>query len=86
MVFKKKSSQKEEVIKYEFKLVAQGFIQIPGIDFDKTYFPVFFYETIRKLLAHCIPNQMIAIQLDIKTTFLNSDLDCIHENTRWRNF
>lgn len=74
-VFKKKLSSKGEVVKYKARLVAQGFSQIPGIDFEETFSPVVRYETIRILLAHAVHYNMIARQLDMKTAFLNGDLD-----------
>ena len=51
------------------RLVAQGYTQIEGIDFDETFVPVTRIESIRLLLAvACILNVKL-YQMDVKSAF-----------------
>jgi len=50
-VFKTKLNEDGQVERYKAWLVAQGFSQIPGIDFDETFAPVTRHQTLRTLLA-----------------------------------
>lgn len=60
--------------KYKARLVANGYSQIPGMDFDETYAPVCMFAPLRVLL--CIAGIMDyeADQMDVKTAFLNDEL------------
>lgn len=75
-IFKKKLSVDGKILKYKARLVAQGFSQIPGTDFQEVFSPVVRYETIRILIAHAVHRNMVTRQMDIKTAFLNGELDC----------
>ena len=50
-IFKNKSDEHGTVIKNKSRLVAQGYAQVEGIDFDETFAPVARLESIRILLA-----------------------------------
>ena len=56
-------------------LVAKGFMQIQGIDYDETFSPVARFESLRLLLALAMLNDWEIHQMDIKSVFLNSTLD-----------
>ena len=56
-------------------LVAKGFSQIPGIDFDETFSPVARFETVRLLLAVSVLEGWEIEALDVKTAFLYRNLD-----------
>ncbi|GKB58048.1 copia protein [Tanacetum coccineum] len=53
------------------KLVAQGYNQQEGIDFDETYAPVARLESIRILLAYACAHDFKLYQMDVKSAFLN---------------
>nr|GEY76848.1 zinc finger, CCHC-type [Tanacetum cinerariifolium] len=61
--------------KYKARLVIQGFRQKEGIDFFDTYAPVARITTIRLLLALAAIHDLVIHQMDVKTAFLNGDLD-----------
>ena len=50
-IFKTKLDEDGQVERYKVQLVAQGFSQIPGIDFDKTFAPVTCHQTLQTLLT-----------------------------------
>jgi hypothetical protein len=55
--------------------VAKGYTQKKGEDFFDTYSPVARLTTIRTLIAMAASYGLIIHQMDVKTTFLNGDLD-----------
>jgi hypothetical protein len=61
--------------RYRARLVAKGFTQIPGIDFDETFSPVARFESLRLLLALAALEDWEIHQLDVKSAFLNGVLD-----------
>lgn len=67
--------KKGEIDCFKSRLVAKGFAQKPGIDYDETFSPVVRFATIRTLLAHAVKNDMLIHQMDVVTAFLNGTLD-----------
>nr|GFD41153.1 retrovirus-related Pol polyprotein from transposon TNT 1-94 [Tanacetum cinerariifolium] len=53
------------------RLVAVGYSQQEGIDYDETFAPVTRIEAIRLFLAYAVHKDFIVFQMDVKTTFLN---------------
>ncbi|GJW15191.1 retrovirus-related pol polyprotein from transposon TNT 1-94 [Tanacetum coccineum] len=56
------------------KLVAKGYRQEEGIDFEKSFALVTRIEAIRIFIANAASKNIIIYQMDVKTTFLNSEL------------
>jgi hypothetical protein len=55
-------------------LVAKGFRQIEGVDYDETFLPVAMLKSIRILLAIAAYYDYEIWQMDVKTAFLNGNL------------
>nr|KAJ0196246.1 hypothetical protein LSAT_V11C700351050 [Lactuca sativa] len=60
---------------YKAILVIQGFRQKEGTDFFDTYAPIARISTIRLMLALAAIHNLVIRQMDVKTAFLNGDLD-----------
>ena len=74
-VFKVKRDGNNELVKYKGRLVAKGYSQIAGLDFNDTYAPVVRIESVRVLLAIAAFYGMYLEHYDCKTAFLNSSSD-----------
>nr|GEW50037.1 retrovirus-related Pol polyprotein from transposon TNT 1-94 [Tanacetum cinerariifolium] len=60
-----------EVLKNKARLVAQGFRQEEGIDFEESFTPVARIEAIFIFVANETNKNMTIFQMDVKTAFLN---------------
>ena len=74
-VFKMKRDGNNNPMRYKTRLVAKGYSQIAGINFDKTFAPVVRIESIRCLLAFAAFFNLDIKQIDCKTAFLNGNSD-----------
>ncbi|KAJ1694595.1 hypothetical protein LUZ63_011293 [Rhynchospora breviuscula] len=63
------------VVRNKARLVAQGFKQQEGIDFEETFAPVARLESIRMLLAYAANKGFTIFQMDVKSAFLNGWID-----------
>ncbi len=69
-VFKKKADGH-----FHVRLVAKGFTQLEGVDFDETFSPVARFESLRLLLALAMLEDWEIHQMDIKSAFLHGKLE-----------
>nr|GFA25450.1 copia protein [Tanacetum cinerariifolium] len=61
-------------LKNKARLVACGYRQEKGIDFEESFAPIERLEAIRNFLAYAAHKNMVVYQMDVKTTFLNGIL------------
>ena len=73
-VFKVKENSNGTINKYKVRLVAKGFHQVAGFDFNETFSPVVKPTTIRVVLTIALAKNWVVRQLDINNAFLNGDL------------
>jgi hypothetical protein len=62
------------VVRYKARLVAQGFSQVPGVDYFDTFAPVARLASIRTVLAFAAAEDYETGQIDIKGAYLNGEL------------
>ena len=74
-VLKVKRNENGNVDKFKARLVAQGYSQTYGIDYEDVFSPVAKYSAIRTLLALANAYNFEVHQLDVKTAFLNGIID-----------
>ncbi|GKF79643.1 retrovirus-related pol polyprotein from transposon TNT 1-94, partial [Tanacetum coccineum] len=63
-----------DVLKNKAWLVAKGYRQEEGIDFEESFAPVAQIEAIRIFIANAVSKNIIIYQMDVKTEFLNVEL------------
>nr|GFC08223.1 hypothetical protein [Tanacetum cinerariifolium] len=63
-----------ERLKNKARLVARGYRQEEGIDFEESFAPVARLKAIRNFLAYAAHKNMVVYQMDVKTAFLNGNL------------
>ncbi|KAK2396392.1 secreted RxLR effector protein [Trifolium repens] len=74
-VYRNKSDESSVVTRNKAKLVAQGYPQIEGVDFDETFAPIARLESIRLLLGVACILKFKLFQIDVKSAFLNGYLN-----------
>jgi hypothetical protein len=74
-IYSVKSDEFGNVTRFKARLVAQGCRQIPGIDVDEVFAPTSSFGARRALLSVAAAKDYEIHQVDIKTAFLNGDLE-----------
>ena len=74
-IFKKKTDADGNLTVYKARLVAKGFRQVQGVDYDETFSPVAMLKSIRILLAIAAYHDYEIWQMDVKTAFLNGNIE-----------
>ena len=74
-IFKTKRDSKGDVERYKARLVAKGYTQKEGIYYKETFSPVSSKDSFRTIMALVAHFDLELHQMDVKTAFLNGDID-----------
>ncbi|GJX97253.1 putative ribonuclease H-like domain-containing protein [Tanacetum coccineum] len=74
-VYKNKKDERGIVIRNKVRLVAQGYTQEEGIDYDEVGAPVARIEAIRLFLAYASFKDFVVYQMDVKSAFLYGKIE-----------
>ena len=66
----RKRNENNEIIRYKARLVAQGFSQMPGVDYEETYSPVIDGVAFRFFIAMAASNKLDMQLMDVITAYL----------------
>ncbi|XP_070032974.1 uncharacterized mitochondrial protein AtMg00820-like [Nicotiana tomentosiformis] len=69
-VFVRKRNEKNEVQRYKARLVAQGFSQRPGVDYEETYSPIMDAITYHYLISFGVHEKLGMHLMDVVTSYL----------------
>ncbi|GKA80563.1 retrovirus-related pol polyprotein from transposon TNT 1-94 [Tanacetum coccineum] len=73
-IYKVKLDKYGDVLKNKARLVAKGYRQEEGINFEESFAPVARIKAIRIFITNAATKNMIIYQMEVKTAFLNGDL------------
>nr|GEV71616.1 hypothetical protein [Tanacetum cinerariifolium] len=73
-IYKVKLDEYGDVLKNKARMVAKGYRQEEGIDFEESFAPVARIEAIRIFIANAASKNMTIYQMEVKTAFLNGEL------------
>ena len=88
-VFINKMDENDIIIRNKARLVAQGFNQEEGINYEETFAPIARLEAIRMLLAFACFKDFILYQMDVKSAFLNGFINeevCVEQPPDFQSF
>ena len=74
-MFVRKRNETNDIARYKARLVAQGFLQKPGINYEETYSPVMDAITFRYLISLAVFEKLDMRLMDVVTAYLYGDLD-----------
>ncbi|GJT60148.1 putative ribonuclease H-like domain-containing protein [Tanacetum coccineum] len=74
-VFRNKKDERGIVIKNKARLVAQGYTQEEGIDYDEVFAPVARIKAIRLFLAYASFKDFVVYQMDVKSAFIYGKIE-----------
>ncbi|GJV44226.1 putative ribonuclease H-like domain-containing protein [Tanacetum coccineum] len=74
-IYRNKKDERRIVVRNKARLVAQGYTQEEGIDYDEVFAPVARIEAIRLFLAYASFMGFIVYQIDVKSAFLYGTIE-----------
>ena len=73
-VFKRKVGENGLVERYKARLVAQGYTQRPGLDYEETFSPVVRFESLRVVLALAAHRDLKVHQMDVTSVYREKNI------------
>nr|GEX87159.1 hypothetical protein [Tanacetum cinerariifolium] len=73
-LWKNKKDKDQTIIRKKSRLVAKGYAQEEGIDFEESFAPVARLEAVRIFVAYAAHKSFLIYQMDVKKEFLNGSL------------
>jgi hypothetical protein len=74
-VSRNKQDENGVIVRNKARLVAQGYTQVEGLDFDETFAPMARLEAIQILLAYATSHNIKLYQMDMNSAFLNGKIN-----------
>ena len=74
-VFRNKLDEAGNITRNKARLVCKGYAQVEGIDYGEMYAPIARMESIRLILAYASSKNIKVYQMDVKSAFLNGELE-----------
>jgi hypothetical protein len=74
-VLKIKRGADGQILKYKARIVAKGYSQTYGVDYEETYAPVVRYYSLRMVLALSAHYNLELHHMDVKSAYLNGELE-----------
>ena len=74
-VLRIKTNELGEIEKYKARVVAKGYSQVEGVDYDQTFSPTVRFESIRQMVALGTSKGLNMHQMDVTTAFLYAPLE-----------
>ncbi|GJV84896.1 putative ribonuclease H-like domain-containing protein [Tanacetum coccineum] len=74
-IYRNKKDERGIVVRNKARLVAQGYTQEEGIDYDEVFAPVARIEAIRLFLAYASFKDFVVYQMDVKSAFLYGKIE-----------
>ena len=68
-------NEQGQIVRNKAQLVCKGYAQVEGQEFDETFAPVARLESIKMFLTYATHKNFKVYQMDVKSTFLNGDLE-----------
>ncbi len=73
-VFRNKQDKNGVIVRNKARLVAQGYTQVEGLNFDETFAPLAMLESIHILLTYATHHDFKLYQIDVNSAFLNGPI------------
>ncbi|GKD61285.1 ribonuclease H-like domain-containing protein [Tanacetum coccineum] len=87
-VYKNKKDERGIVIRNKARLVAQGYTQEEGIDYDEVFAPVTRIEAIMLFLSYALYKDFVVYQMDVKSAFMYGKIEeevCVCQPPRFED-